>query len=100
MTFIGWLQIALVLSAVLVCAWPLCLYLARVFQGEKTILSPFMVPVEHVFYGASGIKFETEQSWRDYALEMLAFNAIGFVVLYALMRMQAALPFNPQALRK
>ena len=38
MTFIGWLQIALVLGAVLVCAWPLGLYMARVFEGERTFL--------------------------------------------------------------
>ena len=58
MTFIGWLQIALVLGAVLVCAWPLGLYMARVFQGEKTLLSPVLRPVERVFYGAAGIKAE------------------------------------------
>jgi K+-transporting ATPase ATPase A chain len=96
MTFIGWLQIALVLGAVLVCAWPLGHYMARVFEGEKTILSPFLIPVERVFYGASGIKPNKEQSWRDYALAMLAFNAVGFVALYVLMRLQIVLPLNPQ----
>ncbi len=96
MTFVGWLQIALVLGAVLACAWPLGLYMARVFQAEKTFLTPVLLPVERAFYNAAGIRFEKEQSWLAYTLAMLAFNALGFLILYALMRLQALLPLNPQ----
>ncbi|MBL8883113.1 MAG: potassium-transporting ATPase subunit KdpA [Hyphomicrobium sp.] len=96
MTPVGWLQIALVLGAVLVCAWQLGLYMARVFQAEKTFLTPVLLPVERAFYNAAGIRFEKEQSWLTYTLAMLAFNALGFLVLYALMRLQALLPLNPQ----
>jgi len=96
MTFVGWLQIALVLGAVLVCAWPLGLYMARVFEGSRTPLSPLMRPVEQAFYTASGIRPEREQSWIGYTLAMLVFNALGFALLYALMRFQAVLPLNPQ----
>ncbi|NOT72408.1 MAG: potassium-transporting ATPase subunit KdpA [Hyphomicrobium sp.] len=96
MTFFGWLQIALVLALVLVTAWPFGLYMARVFQGERTALSTVVRPVETFFYRAAGIKRETEQSWLTYALSMLAFNAAGFVLLYAILRLQYYLPINPQ----
>ena len=96
MTFVGCLQIALVLALVLVAAWPLGLYMARVFQGERTALSAVFRPVETFFYQAAGIKREAEQSWLTYALSMLALNGAGFILLYALMRLQFYLPINPQ----
>jgi K+-transporting ATPase ATPase A chain len=97
MTVIGWLQIALVLGAVLVCAWPLGHYMARVFQSEKTLFSRVLLPVERTFYGLAGIRAEKEQSWFAYTLAMLTFNGVGFLLLYALMRLQAFLPLNPQS---
>jgi potassium-transporting ATPase potassium-binding subunit len=97
MTIVGWLQIALVLAAVLVAARPLGLYMARVFQGERTHLSPMVAPVERAFYSASGISPGKEQTWLGYTLAMLAFNGAGFVLLYALMRLQGVLPLNPQS---
>ena len=96
MTFVGWLQIALVLGAVLVCAWPLGQFMARVFQGDKTLLTPVLLPVECAFFGVAGIRAEKEQSWLAYTLAMLTFNATGFFLLYALMRLQAVLPLNPR----
>jgi K+-transporting ATPase ATPase A chain len=96
MTVIGWLQIALVLGAVLVCAWPLGHYMARVFQSEKTLFSRVLLPVERTFYGLAGIRTEKEQSWLAYTLAMLTFNGAGFLLLYALMRLQAIMPLNPQ----
>lgn len=96
MTVLGWLQIVLVLGAVLACAWPLGLYMARVFGGEKTLLSPVLLPVERGFYRASGFRPDKEQSWLAYTLAMLTFNALGFLILYALMRLQSVLPLNPQ----
>jgi potassium-transporting ATPase potassium-binding subunit len=96
MTVVGWLQIALVLGAVLVCAWPLGHYMARVFQSEKTLFSRVLLPVERTFYGLAGIRAEKEQSWLAYTLAMLTFNGAGFLLLYALMRLQAFMPLNPQ----
>ena len=60
MTFVGWLQIAAVLLAVLVAAQPLGPYMAKVFQGERTLLSPVLAPVERAVYGAAGFKPERE----------------------------------------
>ena len=54
MTVTGWLQIALVLGAVLAAAWPLGQYMARVFQGERTWASAYLAPIERLFYTASG----------------------------------------------
>ncbi|MBV1693088.1 MAG: potassium-transporting ATPase subunit KdpA [Hyphomicrobiales bacterium] len=96
MTLIGWTQVVLVLGAVLISAWPLGRYMARVFQGERTLLSPALAPMEHALYGVAGVKFNKEQSWLAYTLAMLVFNAFGFLLLYALMRLQAILPLNPQ----
>jgi potassium-transporting ATPase potassium-binding subunit len=96
MTIVGWLQIALVLGAVLACAWPLGHFMARIFQGERVLLSPLLLPVERAFYGAAGIRAEKEQSWLAYTLAMLIFNAVGFLLLYTLMRLQPVLPLNPQ----
>lgn len=96
MTITGWLQIALVLSAVIAAAWPLGLYMARVFRGDKTILSPVLVPVERALYAAANIDPKREQPWLGYALAMLAINGLGFLLLYGLMRLQHLLPLNPQ----
>jgi K+-transporting ATPase ATPase A chain len=96
MTLAGWLAIALVLGAVLVCAWPLGLYMARVFQGEKVFASPVLLPVERALYRAAGLKPRDEQTWLGFTLAMLTFNGLGFLLLFALMRLQGWLPLNPQ----
>ena len=96
MTFVGWVQIALVLAAVVAAAWPLGLYMAHVFQGERTFLTPIVSPLERGFYALCGIKPGKDQGWLAYTLSMLAFNGLGFVALYGLMRLQAFLPLNPQ----
>jgi K+-transporting ATPase ATPase A chain len=74
---------------------PLGGYMTRVFSGERTLLSPVLRPVERGFYRLSGVDERTEQNWLTYAVAMLLFNLVGFVGLYALMRLQALLPFNP-----
>ncbi|WP_072396230.1 potassium-transporting ATPase subunit KdpA [Hyphomicrobium sp. CS1GBMeth3] len=96
MTWNGWFEIALVLGAVLVAAWPLGTYLARVFSGERTVLAPLLMPLERRLYAAAGVRADREQNWLGYTLAMLALNAVGFVLLYALMRLQGVLAGNPQ----
>ncbi len=96
MTLNGWLQIAIVLLAVLVTVKPLGTFMAQVFSGERTFLSPVLSPVERGFYRLSGVDPEHEQGWLSYTLAMLAFSAAGFASLYALLRLQGLLPFNPQ----
>lgn len=96
MTLNGWLQIGLILGLALATAYPLGLYMARVFEGERTILSPLLGPVERGFYKASGVEPTNEQGWLSYTLAMLVFSALGFASLYAILRLQAYLPANPQ----
>ena len=95
MTLVGWGQIALTLALVLVCALPLGRFMARVFGDERTLLSPVLGPVERGFYRLSGVD-RREQGWLAYTLSMLAFSAASFALLYAILRLQALLPLNPQ----
>jgi K+-transporting ATPase ATPase A chain len=97
MTLIGWLQISLLFLAVLAIIKPLGLYMARVFSGDRTLLSPVLGRLERDLYRVSGINPEKEQSWYGYVLAMLAFSLAGFLSLYAMLRMQAYLPLNPQS---
>ena len=96
MSLSGWLQIGFVLVAVLVLVKPLGLYMARVFTGERTFLSPVLGPVERGFYALAGVRPDKEQTWLGYALGVLAFSIAGFLVLYAMLRLQNVLPLNPQ----
>jgi K+-transporting ATPase ATPase A chain len=96
MTLLGWLQIALFVVVVLALTRPLGGYMTRVFAGEPTLLSPILRPVESAFYALAGVQADKEQDWKGYALAMLAFHAAGFLLLYAILRLQQFLPLNPQ----
>ena len=98
MTLEGWLQIAVFCALVLAFVPPLGGYMTRVFQGERTILSPVLGPVERGFYRAAGIRPDQEQHWLSYAVAMLAFHVVGFVFLYGLIRLQHLLPLNPNGM--
>jgi K+-transporting ATPase ATPase A chain len=98
MTVNGWLQIALYCALLMLLTKPLGGYMTRVFSGERTPLSPVLRPLERGLYRLSGVDDTQEQHWVTYAIAMLAFTFAGFVVLYALQRLQVVLPFNPQKL--
>src|ERR1700690_3042521 len=95
MTVIGWIQIALYCVIVVALVQPLGGYMTRVFNGERTLLSPVLRPVEAALYWAGGVNEKREQHWLTYTVAMLLFHVGGFLILYALMRLQAVLPFNP-----
>ena len=98
MTANGWIQIGLFCLAIIVCVKPLGLYMARLFEGERTFLSPVLGPVERGIYRLCGVKPDEEQHWTSYTVAMLAFSVAGFISLYLIQRLQAVLPFNPQGL--
>ena len=98
MTLNGWLQIALYCAILALTVKPLGGYMTRVFNGERTFLSPILGPLERGLYRLSGVDARVEQHWTTYAIAMLLFHVAGFAVLYGLQRAQAALPFNPQGL--
>jgi K+-transporting ATPase ATPase A chain len=92
----GWAEIALTIAVTIGLAWPLGIYMARVWQGEKTWLDPVLKPVERLVYGACGVKPDKGQNWIAYAMSFLAFSVASFIVLYLILRFQNLLPLNPQ----
>jgi K+-transporting ATPase ATPase A chain len=98
MTLAGWAQIILFCVIIIALAKPLGAYMTRAFQGERTLLSPVLAPVERVFYALAGIDPKSDQRWTSYAASMLAFNFAGFLLLYLTLRWQDLLPWNPQGM--
>src|SRR6201747_2721898 len=95
MTVIGWIQIILFCAIVVALTKPLGWYMTRVLNGERTFLSPILRPVEAGLYRIGGVDEKREQHWLTYTVAMFLFHVGGFVILYTVMRLQAALPFNP-----
>ena len=96
MTMIGWINIALFCAVVLALVKPLGYFMTRVFNGERTVLTPVLLPVETTLYRLAGVDERREQHWLTYTVAMLLFHVGGFILLYALLRLQGLLPFNPQ----
>jgi K+-transporting ATPase ATPase A chain len=96
MTPTGWLQAIVLFTIVLALTKPVGSYMAKVFEGERTWLSPIFQPVESLVYRLCGVRQDDEMTWYAYALSMLAFSLIGLAYLYVLLRTQRWLPFNPQ----
>jgi len=95
MTILGWIQIALYCAIIVAITPVLGAYMTRVFNGERTFLSPVLRPIEAAIYWAGGVKESREQHWLTYTIAMLLFHVGGFAILYLLMRVQDLLPFNP-----
>jgi K+-transporting ATPase ATPase A chain len=95
MTAIGWIQIILYCAIIVALVKPLGWYMTRVFNGERTFLSPILRPVEASLYWIGGVDERREQHWLTYTVAMLLFHVGGFLIIYGLMRLQAMLPFNP-----
>src|ERR1700736_5463933 len=95
MTVIGWIQILLYCAIIVALVKPLGWYMTRVFNGERTFLSPILRPVEAGLYWIGGVDERREQHWLTYTVAMLLFHVGGFLIIYGLMRLQALLPFHP-----
>ncbi|MCC7054989.1 MAG: potassium-transporting ATPase subunit KdpA [Gemmatimonadaceae bacterium] len=98
MTRSAWLQSALFIALVLLAAHPLGVYMARVYQGQRTILSPLLAPLERLCLRLTGVSADSETGWAAYARQVLLFSAAGVLLVYALQRLQGLLPLNPLAL--
>jgi potassium-transporting ATPase potassium-binding subunit len=96
MTGIGILQILIFLVLVLLLTKPMGVYMARVFNGERTIWHSVVRPVERLFYRIFGIDENEDMRWTTYCFAMLMFSLVGGLVSYALLRLQGYLPLNPQ----
>ncbi|MGC1235636.1 MAG: potassium-transporting ATPase subunit KdpA [Xanthobacteraceae bacterium] len=95
MTVIGWIQILLYCAIIVAITPVLGAYMTRVFSGERTFLSPILRPAEIAIYKLAGIDERQEQHAVTYTVGMLLFHLGGLFIIYALMRLQAFLPFNP-----
>ena len=93
-----YLQLALYFGLLLVCTPLLGAFMANVFQGKKTWLSPIFAPAERLIYKVSRIDSSAEMPWKQYAASLMAFNMLGFLTVFGLMLTQTALPLNPQGI--
>jgi K+-transporting ATPase ATPase A chain len=94
MTANGWLQIGFFCLALLAVTKPMGMYVQRVYEGKVR----WLAPVERVIYRAAGIDPDEDQHWTRYAAALLLFSAVSMLVTYAVLRLQAVLPLNPQHL--
>ncbi|ODA97096.1 potassium-transporting ATPase subunit KdpA [Mesorhizobium sp. SEMIA 3007] len=95
MTLNGWIQILVFCGIIVLLTKPLGFYMHRVFNGDRTLLSPIFGPLERGLYRICGTSEREEQHWTAYAVALLLFNLAGFLVLYGLQRLQGSLPYNP-----
>ncbi len=98
MTGNGFFQISFYVVTLLALAKPLGWYMARVYEDEPAGLNRLLKPVETLIYHLSGVNPKQEMRWSDYAIALLIFNLLGILVVFALQRLQAYLPLNPQNL--
>ncbi|HEX9333345.1 MAG TPA: potassium-transporting ATPase subunit KdpA, partial [Anaerolineales bacterium] len=94
----SWIQLIFYLVALLALAKPLGSYMAKVYQGEHTFLDRVLGPVERFIYRVSGVNPAEEMNWKTYAIAVMLFNILGLLLVYAIQRLQAFLPLNPQGL--
>jgi K+-transporting ATPase ATPase A chain len=98
MNIYSWIQLILYIVVLLALAKPLGSFMTKVYQGERTFLDPVLRPIERLIYRLSGVNPEDDMNWKTYAVAVIVFNVLGLIVVYALQRLQGALPLNPQAL--
>ncbi len=98
MTMIGWVQIALTLGLVFAAAFPMGKHMAAVFAGDRTLLTPVFAPVERGFYVLAGVDPKRGMGWKEYVFALLMLSVLHFLLLYAILRLQYYLPWNPQGI--
>lgn len=91
-------QLALFLTILTCVALFLGEYMAKVFKGEKMLLSFILKPIEKLLYKLFGVDETTEMDWKAYSFSLIIFNILGLVAVFALQELQHLLPFNPQHL--
>jgi len=98
MTANGWFQILFFFALVALVTKPLGIFMARVFNRERTFMDPVLRPIEKLIYRSTGVKEDREMGWIEYAVSMLLFSVASMVALYVIQRLQLHLPWNPQKL--
>jgi potassium-transporting ATPase potassium-binding subunit len=95
-TLNGWLQILFFLLAVFLVTPVLGGFMARVFTRQRTWIDPIIRPIERLIYRLTGVDETRDMRWTEYAVSVLLFSVVSMLVLYAVQRLQAVLPWNPQ----
>ncbi len=98
MAFNGYLQLVFYMVVLLALVKPLGWYMARVYTGAPIGLDRVFGPFERLIYRLCGTRQDDEMNWKSYAVAMLLFNLCGMLFLYLLLRVQTALPLNPENL--
>jgi K+-transporting ATPase ATPase A chain len=94
--FFDILELVLIFTVLTLLIKPLGAYMANVHQGERTLLSPLLLPLENLIYKVVGIKHDEEMNWKEYATALLVFNGLGIIVLFSILLLQGSFPLNPQ----
>jgi K+-transporting ATPase ATPase A chain len=71
-------------------------YMAKVYEGERTFLSPVLTRLENLIYRVAGIRIDENMDWKQYTWAMLIFSGLGLLVLFGILVLQGVLPLNPQ----
>ncbi len=98
MNIYSWVQLIFYMVVLLALAKPLGSFMAKVYQGERTFLDRVLGPIERFIYRLSSVKPDEDMNWKTYAIAVMLFNVLGLLAVYALQRLQAFLPLNPQRL--
>ena len=96
MTLNGWLQILLYLAVIFVVTKPVGIFMAKVFNRERTLLDPVLRPFERLLYRLTLVNEDHDMPWSEYAFSMLLFSGVSMLLLYLIERIQQLLPLNPQ----
>jgi K+-transporting ATPase ATPase A chain len=96
MTVNGWIQILVFLALILAVTKPMGVFMARVFNRERTFLDPVARPLERLLYRVTGVDENHEMRWTEYAVAVLMFSGVSMLLLYLIERVQQWLPWNPQ----
>ena len=98
MNIYDWLQTLFFFAVLILLVKPLGTYMAKVYQGERTLLSPILSPCENLLYRICGVNKDEEMGWQRYVVAMLLFNLALFATLFAMLMLQHLLPLNTQGL--
>jgi potassium-transporting ATPase potassium-binding subunit len=99
MSLNGWLQILFYFVVLIILVKPIGGYMAKVYQGEPTFLSPILKPIERLIYRICYIDVNEEMNWKEYSIALLFFSLFGVLLLFILLRFQYILPFNPAGMQ-
>ena len=95
MTLLDVLQIALYFGLLIIATPIVGGYMANVYMGKRIFITPILRPIENGIYRLVGINPNEEQRWGKYAVSLVVFNLIGFVMVFLLQILQGSLPLNP-----